>query len=168
MLKEAHTICSMHACTHCPEPGDTMSKLDPAGVKGHIVFREGSGNQALLHKHSDFKNTTAHSCTTTTSISPFLLGDSLSEGGKKALGVFMSLCWVCPKPLWSVVSYWLCAGGLLDLCCGYKHCTFLFFFFIWTCIISSFFGKSTRNSRTFEEPHRNVLIFITLNKVCSL
>lgn len=96
----------MRAHTHCPVPGDTMTELDPArGQRAHF-FGEGSGNQALLHKHSDFNNTTEHICTTTTLISPFLLGDSLSEGGKKSVGCVCPSSGSVPNPcgLWCLID----------------------------------------------------------------
>lgn len=165
----------MRAHTHCPVPGDTMTELDPArGQRAHF-FGEGSGNQALLHKHSDFNNTTEHICTTTTLISPFLLGDSLSEGGKKKCWLCLSLFWVCPKPMWSVVSYWFCAGGLLNSVefGGYMHLFILHFrCFIFACIISSSWGKSNYKisslsiiGRAWRKPF--FFYFITLNKICS-
>lgn len=135
----------MRAHTHCPVPGDTMTELDPArGQRAHF-FREGSGNQALLHKHSDFNNTTDHICTTTTSMSPFLLGDSLSEGGKK--------CWVCLCPSSGSVpnpcGLWYLIDSVLEGCsiqCNLvAKCTLFilhFRFFIFACIISSSWGKS--------------------------
>lgn len=43
---------------------------------------ENSGNAALLHKHSNFNNTTDHVCIATIPISPLLLRDWLSGVGK--------------------------------------------------------------------------------------
>lgn len=61
---------------------------------------EDSGNWVLLYKHSDFNNTTDCVCTATTPISPFLLRDSLPEGGKTSvyMRVYVPPLGLCKNP----------------------------------------------------------------------
>lgn len=97
---------------------------------------EDSGNQALLHKHPDFINTTGNVCSATTLIFTFLLKDSLSKDGKSVqVGVHACLC---PShgsvPRWSGVSNGFYAVGLLGKPTsvkfyGHRHFNLFFLFF---------------------------------------
>lgn len=76
---------------------------------------------------------------------PLFIRGFTVRGWEKKCWLCLSLFWVCPKPMWSVVSYWFCAGGLLDSVefSGYMHLFILHFrCFIFACIISSSWGKS--------------------------
>lgn len=163
----SHT--GLHACTHCPVPGDTMSKLDPAGVKGHIFFREGSGNQALLHKHSDFNNTTAHTCSATTSISPFLLGDFTVRGWEKSAGcVYVPLLGLSQTRVVCGIVLIVCWRAAWFMLWLHALHSFLVFCFSFGLVLSPPFLENQTQVRLKGLRNRNVLIFIALNKVCSL
>lgn len=106
--------------TLCPVQGDMVSKLDPAGVKGHIspeswtMWTLGTGpcctnTLTLITQQTMFALPPLQ-------FPPFIKGFTV-RGWEKLFGwtcVFISLPWACPIPMWSGVSNWFCGGGLWE------------------------------------------------------